>query len=235
MSAHEVLVVEDDPAIRRGLCDALDFAGHVVRHTDDGEQALRLVDERVPDLVLLDVMLPGRDGFSVLSALRTRHPGLPVILVTARGSESDRIAGLEGGADDYVVKPFSAKELLARVGAVLRRSPERPVPGGTLRIGGRTLELAERRVTLAGGEVRPLSEKETALLAHLVRARGRCVTRDELLREVWGLDPKGLQTRTVDMHVVRLREKLHDGGGAGDVIETVRGKGYRLPRGDDEP
>jgi len=221
----DVLVVEDDPAIRRGLEDALTFAGHRVRSTDDGLAALALVAEVVPDLVLLDVMLPGADGFDVLTALRAGHPGLPVIMVTARGSEDDRVAGLTGGADDYVVKPFSARELLARVDAVLRRAPERPRDGGKLQLAGRSVDLGLRTVTLADGTRQDLSEREVELLSYLVRTGERPASRDQLLREVWGLDPTGLQTRTVDMHVARLREKLGDDC---HLIVTVRGRGYAL-------
>lgn len=228
MSSAEILVVEDDPAIRRGLVDALRFAGHTVRETDDGLAAQALLAERVPDLVLLDVMLPGADGLAVLEHVRAEHPGLPVIMVTARGSEDDRVAGLTGGADDYVVKPFSARELLARVAAVLRRAPERPRDGASLSLDGRVVDLSRRTVTLPDGGRRELSEREAGLLEYLARTGDRPASRDELLREVWGLDPTGLQTRTVDMHVARLREKLDD---EGRLIVTVRGRGYCLGPG----
>jgi two-component system alkaline phosphatase synthesis response regulator PhoP len=224
----EVLVVEDDPAIRRGLVDALSFAGHRVRETDDGLDALRLVERAVPDLVLLDVMLPGADGFEVLARLRSRLPGLPVIMVTARGSEEDRVQGLTHGADDYVVKPFSAKELLARVAAVLRRAPERPKGLASFGLGGRRIDLVARRATLPDGESVDLSERETELLAYLAGTGDRPVSREELLERVWGLDPKGLHTRTVDMHVARLRDKLADNRGDPQLLVTVHGAGYRL-------
>ncbi len=224
----DVLVVEDDPAIRRGLVDALGFAGHAVREADDGLLALRLVEEAVPDLVLLDVMLPGADGFEVLARLRRTLPGLPIIMVTARGAEEDRVTGLTNGADDYVVKPFSAKELLARVAAVLRRAPERPKGLRSFRLGGRLVELAARRATLPDGATVGLSERETELLAYLSGTGDRPVGRDELLERVWGLDPRGLHTRTVDMLVARLREKLADDRDEPALIVTVRGAGYRL-------
>jgi two-component system alkaline phosphatase synthesis response regulator PhoP len=224
----DVLVVEDDPAIRRGLVDALTYAGHSVRQTDDGLDALRQVETLVPDLVLLDVMLPGADGFEVLSGLRSRLPGLPVIMVTARGSEEDRVRGLTNGADDYVVKPFSAKELLARVEAVLRRAPERPKGLTCFDLGGRRIDLRARRVSLPDGSAVDLSERETELLAYLAGTGDRPVGREELLERVWGLDPKGLHTRTVDMHVARLRDKLGDERGEPRLIVTVHGAGYRL-------
>lgn len=225
MSSARILVVEDDPAIRRGLVDALTFAGHEVRDSEDGIVALQLVSDAVPDLVLLDVMLPGLDGLEVLSRLRESHPRLPVIMVTARGAEDDRVAGLSGGADDYVVKPFSARELLARVDAVLRRAPERPQDGGQLSLDGLVVDLSRHTVVLNDGDTRQLAEREVALLSHLARTGERPVPRDELLRHVWGLDPRGLDTRTVDMHVARLREKLGD---QGQLIVTVRGRGYAL-------
>ena len=224
----DVLVVEDDPAIRRGLVDALTYAGHDVRQTDDGLDALRQVETLVPDLVLLDVMLPGADGFEVLAGLRSRLPGLPVIMVTARGSEEDRVRGLTNGADDYVVKPFSAKELLARVEAVLRRAPERPKGLTGFDLGGRRVDLRARRAHLPDGGAVDLSERETELLAYLAGAGDRPVGREELLERVWGLDPKGLHTRTVDMHVARLRDKLADERGEPRLIVTVHGAGYRL-------
>jgi DNA-binding response OmpR family regulator len=138
------------------------------------------------------------------------------------------VAGLSGGADDYVVKPFSARELLARVDAVLRRAPERPQDGGQLSLDGLVVDLSRHTVVLNDGETRQLAEREVALLSHLARTGERPVPRDELLRHVWGLDPRGLNTRTVDMHVARLREKLED---EGRLIVTVRGRGYALGPG----
>jgi DNA-binding response OmpR family regulator len=224
-----VLVVEDDSAIRRGLADALRFAGYAVLDCDNGKSGLETALEATVDLVLLDVMMPGMDGFAVLSELRRARPALPIIMVTARGAEEDRVRGLCDGADDYVVKPFSAKELLARVDAVLRRSPARGgAPGvAVLRAGERTISLERRQVTWADGTVRDLTEREAGILRYLAMNRDRAVDRDELLRHVWELNPRGMRTRTVDMHIARLREKLRDDAGR-DVIVTVRGKGYML-------
>jgi DNA-binding response OmpR family regulator len=222
-----VLVVEDDTAIRRGLADALRFAGYSVLDCDNGRTGLELALESSVDLVLLDVMMPRMDGFAVLEQLRRSRPTLPVILVTARGAEEDRVRGLSDGADDYVVKPFSAKELLARVDAVLRRSPQRSPDVTVLRAGERTICLERRQVTWPDGLTRDLTEREVGILRYLATNRGRAVDRDELLRHVWGLNPRGMQTRTVDMHVARLREKLADESSEA-VIVTVRGKGYML-------
>jgi len=228
MSRSVILVIEDDPAIRRGLVDALRFAGYEVRDAQDGRTGLELALETNADLVLLDVMLPGMTGFEVLTELRTALPTLPVIMVTARGAEEDRIRGLKEGADDYVTKPFSALELLARVEAVLRRSPERPNDIQHLQINGRRIDLERREVSLANGEVRHLSEREAAMLRYLAACRDRAIDRDELLHRVWGLNPRGIETRTVDMQIARLREKLAVAGDESQVILTVRGKGYML-------
>jgi len=226
MSKHNVLVIEDDASIRRGLVDALQYAGYGVLQCEDGRKAAPLAIESDIHLVLLDVMLPGRDGFSILEEIRAAKPTLPVIMVTARGAESDRVRGLSDGADDYVVKPFSALELLARVEAVLRRSPERPADVHTIRCGNCVIDLDRREVMVNGGPAQSLSEREAGILHHLASNRTRAVDRDELLQRVWGLNPSGMETRTVDMHMVRLREKLGDA----DVITTVRGKGYMLDR-----
>jgi len=228
MGQRTVLVVEDDSAIRRGIVDALSAGGYGTLEAGDGGEGLRLALASEADLVLLDIMLPGRDGFELLDEIRHSKPALPVIMVTAKGAEEDRVRGLKGGADDYVVKPFSALELLARVEAVLRRSAERPQTVGTLELCGRTVDLERREVHLQGGERREISAKEAELLQYLAGARGRPVGRDELLQRVWGLDPRGVTTRTIDMHIARLREKLGDDPSEARLIKTVRGKGYML-------
>lgn len=222
-----ICVVEDDPSIRRGLVDSLRFAGFQVLECADGEQARRTLRRTEIDLVLLDVVVPGLDGLAYLMELREHRPRLPVIMVTARGAEEDRVRGLRGGADDYVVKPFSSTELLARVDAVLRRSAERPLDVRYVVAGELRVDLARREVSGGDGAARAtLTERETELLEHLARHPGRPVERGELLRWVWGIDPRGVDTRTVDMTVVRLREKL--GAEGAGVVCTVRGKGYML-------
>ncbi len=228
MPLGRVLVVEDDGAIRRGLVDALTFTGYAALEAADGKSGLDLALGSDVDLLLLDILMPKLDGFGVLREVRKAKPTLPVIILTAKGEEEDRVRGLRGGADDYVVKPFSVKELLARVEAVLRRSAERPVGVKNLRLAGRTIDLERREVTLAGGERVPLSEREAGLLSYLAANPGRAVSRDELLERVWGLDPRGVQTRTVDMAVARVREALGDDSQNPKVIVTVRAKGYML-------
>ncbi|MDA7979648.1 MAG: response regulator transcription factor [Pirellulales bacterium] len=219
-----ILVVEDDAAIRRGIVDALSFEGYATLEAGRGEQGLAMALGTGCDLVLLDLVLPERDGLDILKEVRSARPTLPVIILTARGAEEDRVAGLRLGADDYVVKPFSVKELLARVQAVLRRSPERPLDVANLEFPGGELDLERRTLQLADGSQRELSERETELVRYLASNANRVISREELLSHVWRIDPRGINTRTVDMHVARLREKFGDA--AEELIRTVRGKGY---------
>jgi DNA-binding response OmpR family regulator len=230
MTCPTILTIEDDSAIRKGIVDALQFAGYDVLQAADGQRGLEMALRCEFDLLLLDLVLPGPDGFEILSRLREDRPTLPIILLTARGEESDRVRGLRDGADDYVVKPFSVKELLARVEAVLRRSPARPEPVATVDIPGGRIDLARREVTFDDGRQAELSERETDLLRYLATHRGRAVTRDELLSNVWRIPPRGVSTRTIDMQVARLREKIEIDPANPAVIFTVRGKGYRFAR-----
>jgi DNA-binding response OmpR family regulator len=235
MPARRVLVIEDDGAIRRGIVDALKFKGYAVIEAADGRDGLRMAEGGDCDLVLLDLVLPGPGGLEILAAVRASRPTLPVIILTARGEEADRVRGLSGGADDYVVKPFSVKELLARVEAVLRRSPERPSDVAEVPFAGGVADLKRSEVRFAAGGRAELSEKEVELLRYLAQNAGRAISRDEILSRVWRIDPRGGETRTIDMHVARLREKLRDDGQRPRVILTVRGKGYTLARPDGGP
>ena len=228
MAERTILVVEDDPAIRRGLVDALAFGGYCSIACGDGDEGLGQALGAELELVILDVVLPRMSGIEILEEIRRCRPTLPVIMVTARGAEADRVLGLETGADDYVVKPFSARELLARVEAVLRRSAERPLDVVTIELAGRRIDFSRREVTLPDGAVKTLSEREAQILRYLLANPGRPIERAELLRSVWGIDPAGLQTRTVDMHVARLRDKIEDDPSAPEIIATVRGKGYMV-------
>jgi DNA-binding response OmpR family regulator len=223
---RRVLVVEDDPAIRRGVVAALAFAGYDVLEAADGPRGLVLAETAEVDLVLLDVVLPGTDGLEILRRVRESRPTRPVILLTARAAEDDRVGGLAAGADDYVVKPFSVRELLARVEAVLRRSPERPRPVAVIACDGLVVDFARREIRHADGDRVELSEKEAELAAYLAAHAGRAISREELLRRVWRLDPRGVTTRTIDMHVMRLREKLRDDTTAPRRVLTGRGQGY---------
>lgn len=228
MQSQQILTIEDDSAIRRGIVDALRFAGYLPFEAASGAAGMEMATGRAFDLVLLDLVLPGCGGLEILRAVRQVRPVQPVIILTARGEENDRVEGLRLGADDYVVKPFSVKELLARVEAVLRRSPERPREVAELKIRGGVADLARQEVRYNDGSRVELSEKEVDLLRYLASHRGRAISRDELLLRVWQLNPRGLATRTIDMHVMRLREKLRDDPSRPSTVVTVRGKGYML-------
>jgi len=232
MSRQQVLTIEDDPAIRRGIVDALRFAGYQALEAGDGRQGLQMALSRQYDLLLLDLVLPGPDGFEILEQVRRVRPTLPVIILTARGEETDRVRGLSDGADDYVIKPFSVKELLARVEAVLRRSPQRPADVGQIAIPGGRVDLARREVRFDDDSRAELSEREVELLRYLAANSGRAVAREEILANVWRISPQGVSTRTIDMHVARLREKLRDDPAEPAVLLTVRGKGYMFALGD---
>jgi two-component system alkaline phosphatase synthesis response regulator PhoP len=223
---RRILVIEDDPAIRQGIVDALEFQGYAATEAGDGAEGLELATTLDCDAILLDLVLPGPGGLEILREVRATRPTLPVIILTARGDEADRVAGLRGGADDYVVKPFSVKELLARVEAVLRRSPERPTDLAELRFGEGVADLARQEVRFADGTRGELSQREAELLRYLAVNAGRAISRDEILSRVWRIDPTNLDTRTVDMTVARLREKLRDDPSAPALLLTVRGKGY---------
>ncbi|MCA8978124.1 MAG: response regulator transcription factor [Planctomycetes bacterium] len=227
-----VLVVEDDAAIRRGLADALRHGGYELIACADGEEGLATALSARLDLAILDIVLPKRDGFSILAEIRRTRPQLPVILVTARGAEADRVHRLAIGAAAHAVKPFSSRELLARVEAVLRRSAERPTDVRRVVLAGRAVDFERREVDHGNGTRVQLSERESELLQYLVRNRGRAISRAEILQRVWGLASGDLTTRTIDMHVVKLREKLADAVDRPEVLITVRGKGYMLAAGE---
>jgi len=221
-----ILIVEDDDDIAQLVHRYLTRAGHVADVVRAGDEALARVRERAPDLIILDLMLPGLDGLEVCRALRAA-PGtraMPIIMLTARSEESDRVVGLELGADDYVTKPFSPNELVARVGALLRRAQRWAESGeSTLGFGSIVLDRERHQVTDEDRDVR-LTAKEFLLLEYLMQHRGRVLSRDLLLTDVWGYRYTG-GTRTVDVHVRRLREKLPL---LVEAIETVKQFGYRL-------
>jgi DNA-binding response OmpR family regulator len=223
-----ILIVEDDRDIADLIAHYLQKAGYAVRTVASGTAALGEIRTTTPDLVLLDLMLPGVDGLAVCRALRhdTGTSTLPIIMLTARGEEAERIAGLESGADDYVTKPFSPGELVARVAALLRRSrAQAPAGNGPalVRYGPITIDVARHAVTVDDIEVK-LTAKEFLLLQYLIDHRGRLVSRDAILREVWGYQFTG-GTRTVDVHIRRLREKI---AVLAEAITTIKQFGYRL-------
>ncbi len=233
MAKKRILIIEDDPAIRQGLVDAAKFAAFEVLEAGDGESGLRQAISADYDMLLLDLVLPHVDGLEILKELRKAKPTMPVIILTAKGSEEDRVRGLRLGADDYVVKPFSITELLERIKAVMRRSPERPTDLAAFNVPSGKIDLELGEIHYSDGSHQSFSEREQELLRYLAQNRGRVISREEILQRVWCLDPKHLQTRTIDMHIARLREKLVSKASESlelsePVIETVRGKGYLL-------
>jgi DNA-binding response OmpR family regulator len=221
----KILLVENDETLRDTLAYNLDKEGYEILETADGAEALTIAREAKPDLILLDIMLPSLDGLSVCRILR-KESDVPIVMLTARDNEVDRIVGLEIGADDYIVKPFALGELLARLRAVLRRSPQAHAVIDKLESGDLQLDLIARRAFRGDKELQ-LTHKEFDLLASLMRNRGAVLSRDLLLEKVWGYEYSG-ETKTVDVHIRWLREKIEDDPSQPRRIITVRGVGYRF-------
>jgi DNA-binding response OmpR family regulator len=220
-----ILIVDDEPEIVRGLEDNLRFEGYQTSTASDGREALTVAAREAPDLILLDIMMPGLSGWDVCRALRGQGIDVPIIMLTARGEEGDRVRGLELGADDYITKPFSLRELLARVRAVLRRpGPRHKVE--EFAFGDTRVRPRGRQAFRAGREV-GLTRKEFELLVYLLEHRGEVVTRERLLDEVWGYE-RFPTTRTVDTHILRLRRKFEADPDRPAFILTVHGQGYRF-------
>jgi DNA-binding response OmpR family regulator len=233
VSGERILVIEDDPSILRGLQLNLGMEGYAVRSSMDGEQGLALARSESPDLVIVDVMLPSLGGLEIVREIRKDDPDLPVLILSAKGQESDKVAGLQLGADDYLVKPFGLKELLARVDALLRRRRARGEAGGparkTLRkVGDVEVDLEARRAMSSGGPLE-LTSREFDLLAFFISHPDRVFSRDQLLEAVWGSRYFGT-ARTVDNFVARLRTHIGDDADHPRHLETVRGVGYRFNR-----
>ena len=228
MADETVLIVEDDPAMLRGLKDNFEFEGCRVVTASDGEKGLEAALNAKPDLIVLDIMLPGLNGYEICRILRDEGLETPIVMLTAKGQESDVVLGLNLGADDYVTKPFSVKELLARANALLRR--RRRGERNVYRFGDCELDLSSRKLLRAGGEV-ALTPKEFALLAMLLRRAGRALTRGEILKSVWGYDVF-VTSRSVDRCVNTLRKKVEPDPGRPAFIKTVREIGYRFEAGE---
>ncbi len=227
--AEKILVIEDDPSILRGLQLNLGMEGYLVRSATDGETGLALARTEKPDLVVLDVMLPRMGGLEVVREIRKEDPDLPVLILSAKGQEADKVAGLQFGADDYIVKPFGLKELLARIDAVLRRRRARGETGpsrSVRRAGNVELDLEARKAT-AGGNTLELTSREFDLLAWFVTHPDRVFSREQLMEAVWGSRYFGT-ARTVDNFVARLRAHIGDDAEHPRHLETVRGVGYRF-------
>lgn len=225
-SARHVLVIEDEPQMRAMLADNLEFEGYRVTAVSSGEQALAEFERHAFSLLLVDVMLPGMSGFEVCQRLRGRGTHVPIIVLTARTHERDRVQGLDLGADDYVSKPFSVRELLARVRAQVRRDDWHSTPGEEFTFGDVTVKLRQRLVLRKGRRI-PLSAREFELLRYLVAHRNEVVSREQLLRDVWGYHQLSV-TRTVDNYIARLRTQLEAHPHEPRYIITVHGSGYQL-------
>ncbi|MEX0983518.1 MAG: response regulator transcription factor [Actinomycetota bacterium] len=228
MAGLRVLIVDDEPMVRDVLARYLTKEGFVVSQAADGEEALERAADDDPDLVLLDLMLPKLDGYEVFSRLRDRGRTMPVIMLTARGEETDRVVGLDMGADDYVTKPFSPREVVSRVRAVLRRAgtPAIDGPPPLLEFNGLVIDAARREASV-GGETRHLTRKEFDLLLYLASSPGVTFTRTQLLEDVWDFAWDG-DSATVTVHVRRLREKIEDDPSEPRHVVTVWGVGYRF-------
>ncbi len=225
MPKERILIVEDEKNIAKLIRYNLERSDYDCTISKTGEEAIAILSKQAFDLMILDIMLPGIDGFEVCRRAKQipASKNIPIIILTAKGEEVDRVVGLELGADDYIVKPFSPRELTLRVKAILKRSGKEESKKELLTIENITVDIPKHRVTVKDKEIE-LAKMEFNLLVALMERRGRVQTRDRLLSDVWGIDSM-VDTRTVDTHIKRLREKL---GRAGDIIETVRGIGYKL-------
>ena len=220
---YRILLVEDDAAIREGLTDSLLMSGYEVIPAEDGKVAMDLIYREEFDLALLDIVLPHHSGLEILEKIREDRPTIPVMMLTAKGAETDKVKGLKSGADDYVVKPFGIMEVLARIEALLRRSPERPRVLGKTELDGGCIDF-ENRVILLNGESIPMTTKEYELARHLASHAGRVITKEEILTRVWQVDPRMVETRSVDTTLARLRDKMGEANHG--KIKTLRGRGY---------
>lgn len=221
-----ILIIEDEPVMQRGLKDNLEFEGYETELAGDGPTGLQKLLEGSYDLAVLDVMLPGMSGFDVCKNARQKGIRIPVIMLTARGEEIDKVLGLELGADDYITKPFSLRELLARIKAVLRRQEGRTGPDERMELGDIVVDFTTYSGTRAGAPL-TMTPKEFELLKYLWHHRNQVVTRDQLLTNVWGYDDS-VSTRTIDNFIVRLRQKLEDDPSHPRIIVTIHGAGYKL-------
>lgn len=223
MSKPRILVVDDDPKVLSLMRRGLSFAGYAVDLAADGEEGLSIARDRPPDLVVLDVMLPGVDGVEVCRRLRAGDRELPILMLTAKGRVSDRVAGLDAGADDYLIKPFAFDELVARIRALLRRV--HPDGEGMLRFADLMVDPATREVK-RGGRLLDLTTREYELLEFFVRHPRQVLSRETIFERIWGSDFLG-GSNIIDVHVMRLRDKL-EAGGEGRLLHTIRGAGYSL-------
>lgn len=236
-SETKIFVVEDDPGIRFGLVEVFESEGYTVAACERGDDAENRIGEELPDLIVLDVMLPGKNGYQICRDLRKRDCRVPILMLTAKGQEIDKVVGLDSGADDYVTKPFGVRELVARVQALLRRcertgnGPRSDAAGAgtgtTFQVGEATINQETWEISRTDGDTERLTPKEMELLKYLHRQRGRVLSRDAILDAVWGVRYFGT-TRTLDQCIAQLRKKIGDSGGSPRYLKTVHGVGYRL-------
>jgi DNA-binding response OmpR family regulator len=226
MSSKTILLVEDDPSLALGLVDALEFEGFRVLHAARGSDAIDQAKRHNPDCIILDLMLPDLNGYQVCEELRRGDPRTPILMLTARSQEADKIRGLDAGADDYVTKPFSVGELVARIRAVFRRTARSTTPELPFNIGEASIDPATHTLS-RGGMSEQLSFYEVELLKLLFERKGQPVSRDDILRKVWGIDANPTN-RTVDNFVVKLRKKIESEPAQPRHILTVYGLGYKL-------
>jgi len=226
---RKILIIEDEPNIRELVSYNLKAGGFVPLEAEDGISGMEMVEAHKPDLILLDIMLPGKDGYEICKELRGSGNKTPIIMMTAKTDEVDKVLGLEFGADDYLSKPFGVREMMARIKAVLRRyesnGGEEPA-GELLKADQMVIDLGRHEVTIEGHKIE-LTMKEFELLTFMARNRGRAFSRDELLDKVWGINYLG-ESRTVDVHIRHLRKKMSLNGDEDKYIETIRGKGYKM-------
>lgn len=226
----KILIIEDEPNIRELVLYNLKANGYEGLAAEDGYMGVTIVHKQRPDLILLDIMLPGKNGYDICRELREEGNETPIIMLTAKTEEIDKVLGLELGADDYISKPFGIRELMARIRAVLRRydntHEEVPPEEHILRINDLEINIERHQVKVGQRQI-DLTLKEFELLCYLAQNRGRVLTRDQLLNKVWGIEYAG-ETRTVDVHIRYLRKKLEQGGEEEKYIETIRGKGYKI-------
>ena len=232
--SDRILIAEDDPAILAGLSDILKLEGFEVLEAFDGREALELYISGRPDLVLLDVMMPEMNGYDVCRAIRRADEHTPIVMLTAKGEEVDKVVGLELGADDYIVKPFGIAELTARVRSALRRAGRGKIQtgarnGSALRIGGAAIDFDAMIVKKDSGETYPLTPKENELLKYFAAHPGIVISRETLLEAIWDIDPDSdITTRSVDTHVARLRQKIEENPAVPKFLTTAHGAGYRF-------
>ncbi|MDO4745705.1 MAG: response regulator transcription factor [Bacillota bacterium] len=234
MATKKILIIEDEPNIRELVLYNLKTNGYEGIAAEDGIMGITMVHREKPDLILLDIMLPGKNGFEICKELRDEGNNTPIIMMTAKTEEEDKVTGLEYGADDYISKPFGIREMMARIKAVIRRyetvgearDVKEKASETILTIGELTLNVERHEVTVAGKNVE-LTLKEFELLKYLMQNRGRVFSRDQLLNKIWGIDYAG-ETRTVDVHIRHLRQKLSEEYNDEGYIETIRGKGYKV-------